>query len=157
MLILGVFCWISVEMRLLIGWIILCNTIKVFYKLIIKPPVETIWESAFGSTYFRDIYSRVNKRWYKNSWRKFDQLKNIDQKFYCSDYYASVNKYNVKCRTSLGFWENKGWINKRDPYGWLQLYFPYWLARRSSDDGRQINRWKRIISRFRSEHDFRCW
>ena len=38
-----------------------------------------------------------------------DQLKDIDQKFYCSDYYnVSVNKYGVKCRTSLRFWENNG-------------------------------------------------
>ena len=120
-----------------------------FYKLIIKPPVETIGEGSFGGTYFRDIYSQVNKKWYRNSERKFDQLKDIDQKFYCSDYYdASVNKYDAKCTTSLGFWENKGWINKIDPYRWFQLYFPYWLAGRSSDDARQINRWKRIISRF---------
>ena len=28
-----------------------------------------------------------------------------------------VNKYGVKCGTPLGFWENKGWINKIDPYG----------------------------------------
>ena len=36
----------------------------------------------------------------------FDQ--NIDQKFYCSDYYdVSVNKYSVECRTSLRFWEKK--------------------------------------------------
>ena len=51
----------------------------------------------------------------------------------------------------LGFWENKGWINEIDPYGWFQLYFRYWLGRRSQDDERKINRWKRIISRFRDK------
>ena len=51
----------------------------------------------------------------------------------------------------LGFWENKGWINEIDPYGWFQLYFRYWLGRRSQDDERKINRWKRIISRFRGK------
>ena len=118
----------------------------------IKTPVEVIGEGVFGGTYFRDIYSWDNKKWYKHSWRKFDQLKDIDQKFYCWDYNdASVNKYSVKCRTSWRFWENKGWINKIDPYGWFQWYFPYWLGRRSSDDARQINRWKRIISRFRGK------
>ena len=123
-----------------------------FYKLIIKPPVETIGDGAFGGTYFGDIYSRVNKKRCRNSWKKFDQLEDIDQKFYCSDYFdASVNKYDAKCRTSLRFWENKGWINKIDPYGWFQLYFSYWLGRRSSDDVRQINRWRRIISRFRGK------
>ena len=45
----------------------------------------------------------------KKSWKEFDQLKDIDQKFYCSDYYdVSVNKYGIKCRTSLRFWGNKG-------------------------------------------------
>ena len=34
----------------------------------------------FGK-YFRDIYSGVNESWYRNSWKEFDQLKNIDQKF----------------------------------------------------------------------------
>ena len=49
-----------------------------------------------------------------------DQLKNIDPKYYCSDYYdVSVIKYDVKCGTSLRFWENKGWINEIDPYGWF--------------------------------------
>ena len=51
----------------------------------------------------------------------------------------------------LRFWENKGWINEIDPYGWFQLYFRYWLGRRSQDDERKINRWKRIISRFRGK------
>ena len=78
-----------------------------------KTLVEIINEGAFGVTCFRDIYSGVNNKWYKNSWKEFDELKNTDQKYYCSDYYdVSVNKYGVKCGTSLRFWENKRWINK---------------------------------------------
>ena len=116
-----------------------------------KTPIEVIIEGAFGCTDFRDIYSGINEKWHKNSWKEFDQLKNIDQK-YCSDYYdVSVNKYGVKCGTSLRFWENKGWINKIDPYGWFQWYFRYWSGRRSKDDKRQINRWKKIVSRFRGK------
>ena len=106
-----------------------------------KTPVEVIKEGAFGGTYFRDIYSNVNDKCYKKSWKDFHQLKNIDQKCYCSDYYdVNVNKYGVKCGTSLRFWENNGWINEIYPYGWFQRYFRYWLARSSKDDKRQINR-----------------
>ena len=88
----------------------------------------------------------------KNSWKEFVHLKNTDPKFYASDYYdINVNKYSVKCGTSLRFWENKGWINKINPYGWFQWYFSYWLGRRSRDDKRQINRQKKTVRRFRGK------
>ena len=84
--------------------------------------------------------------------KEFDQLKNIDHKYYCSDYYdVSVNKYGVKWGTSLRFWENKGWINETDPYGWFQWYFRYWLGKRSEDDKRQIYGWKGIVIRFKGK------
>ena len=74
-----------------------------------KTPVEIIKEGAFGGTYFRDIYSGINEKWYRKSWKGFDQLKDIDKEYYCSGYYdVSVNKYSVKCGTSLRFLENKG-------------------------------------------------
>ena len=117
-----------------------------------KALVEVVREDVFGKTYFRDIFSGVNGKWYKKSQKEFNQLKVIDQKYYCSDYYdVSVNKYGAKCRTSLRFWENKGWINEIDPYGWFQWYFRYWLGRRSEDDERQINRWRKTVSRFRGK------
>ena len=117
-----------------------------------KTPIQIIKEGAFGGTYFRDIYSGINQKWYKNSWKKIDQLKNIDAKYYASDFYdVNLNKYDVKRGTSLRFQENKGWINKIDPYGWFQRYFRYWLGRRLKDDERQINRWKKIVSRLRGK------
>ena len=80
---------------------------------------EVIKERAFAGTYFRDIYSCIRK-WKRKSCKEFDQLKNIDQKYYCSNYYdVSVNKYGVKYQKSLRFWKNKGWINEIDPYGWF--------------------------------------
>ena len=104
-------------------------------------PIEVIKKGAFRGTYFRDIYSSVTNKCYKNSWKEFNVLKEIDQKYYCSDYYdASVNKYGVKCETSFRFWENEGWIHSIDLCGWLQWYFRYWLGRRSVDDKRQLTR-----------------
>ena len=59
-----------------------------------KTPVEIIKEDEFGGTYFRDIYSGVNGKLYKKSWKEFVELKNIDQKYYSSNYnVAKLNKY----------------------------------------------------------------
>ena len=74
----------------------------------IRTRVKIIEEGAFEGTYFRDIYSDVNDKLYEKSWKEFDELKNIDQKYYCSNYYdVNVNKCKVKCGTSSRFWENK--------------------------------------------------
>ena len=109
-------------------------------------PINVIKKGAFGGTYFRDIYS---SKFYKNSWKEFEELKDIDKKYYCSDFYDVKLNYNgVEVGTSLRFWDSKGWINEIDPYAWFQLYFRYWKGRRSKDDKRQINRWKKIVSRF---------
>ena len=118
-----------------------------------KTPTEVIKEGVFGGTYFRVIYSGVNGKWYRKAWQEFDELKTVDPKYYCSNYNdVSVNKYGVKCRTSLRFSENNGWINKNDTYGWSQWYFRYWLGRRSVDDERQIKRWKGIVTRFKGKY-----
>ena len=39
-----------------------------------KTPIEVI-RGAFEGIYFRDIYSGINERWYRKSWKEFDQLK----------------------------------------------------------------------------------
>ena len=63
-----------------------------------KTPIEIIKEGTFGGICFRDIYSIINEKWYKNSWKKFIHLKNIDAEFYATDYYdVNVNKIGVKC------------------------------------------------------------
>ena len=40
-----------------------------------KTPIELIKEVAFGGTYFRNIYSGINEKWYKKSWKEFVHLK----------------------------------------------------------------------------------
>ena len=63
-------------------------------------PIEVIKKGAFGGTYFRDIYSSVNNKFYKNSWKEFKELENIDKKYYGSNFYdVSVTKCCVECRT----------------------------------------------------------
>ena len=55
-----------------------------------------------------------------------------------------INKYGKKVGTTLKFWEDKGWMEKQDPYGWVQWYCEFYLGRRSVDDERQISRWKKL-------------
>ena len=70
-------------------------------------PVKPIKKGAFGGTYFRDIYSGVNDKIYRDSSKEFEELENIDKKYYSSDFYdVSLNKYGVECGTSLRFWES---------------------------------------------------
>ena len=74
-----------------------------------------------------ETFILVNEKWYRNSWKQFDRLKNIDQKYCCSSCCdISANKYGFKCKKSLRFWENNGWINEI-----------------------QINKWKGVVSGFR--------
>ena len=94
----------------------------------------------------------IDDKWYRNSWKEFNFLRGIDRKLYSNDYYdVNVNKYGVKCGTSLRFWEQRGWVNGIDPYGWFQWYCRYCLGRRCADDERQINRYRKIIARFKGK------
>ena len=82
-----------------------------------KTAVEVINEGAFRGNYFRDISQSINDKWYRKSifvkqyWSKLLLLR-----LYCN---INVHKCGVKCGTSLRFWENKGWMNSMDPYGWF--------------------------------------
>ena len=58
-------------------------------------------------------------------------------------YDPAVNTYGVRCGSSLDVWEGRGWINQLDPYGWFQWYCRFWQGRRTPDDERQIDRWRK--------------
>eukprot|EP00435_Cladocopium_sp_Y103_P069868 s198_g34.t1 len=81
-------------------------------------PKEVLHAGAFGGTYFRDIYSSVTGKNYKDAWKDFFRccqlegldlpkswLRGLDVKRQLArdweDYDASVNKYGVKCGNTL--------------------------------------------------------
>ena len=102
---------------------------------------------SFGGTYWRPIYSSVNKKKYKNVHHQYPKQwwKNIPETHLSQpNYDTQLNKYKVKVGTSLEFWESKQWINPKQPYGWVHWYCDFYNGKRGEDDERQIKRWKAL-------------
>jgi len=119
-----------------------------------KTPKEVMQAGSFGGGYFRNIKSGVTKEDYKDVWKEFpsdwfEGLK-INLQVANPTYDKSVNKYKVKCGASLTEWEGSGWIKAQDPYGWFHWYCRFYLGRRTSDDQRQLARWKSFDGRWKS-------
>jgi len=105
-------------------------------------PKQVIQLGSFGGTYFRPIYSSITDKKYKDQHKEFDFFDKISEnKLTRTEYDKNINKYKVKSGTTLEFWEEKGWMNVQDPYGWFQWYCRFYSGRRSDDDARQIDRW----------------
>ena len=120
-------------------------------------PREIFQLGSFGGTYWRPIKSSITNKKYKNqhldypkSWWK--EIPDDWMRRPWEEYDKSINKYNVKVGTTLEFWEEKKWITKNHPYGWVQWYCDFYKGNRSSEDDHQISRWKKTAgpnSRFR--------
>ena len=108
-------------------------------------PQDIFELGSFGGTYWRPIESKFYKNILKNQHIEFKFLNNINDKYLTStECNKKLNKYKVSSGSSLKEWEGKEWINKKDPYGWVQWYCRFYSGRRSDDDVRQINRWIRF-------------
>lgn len=120
-------------------------------------PAEIFQMGSFGGTYWRDICSEVTGKCYTDMISKYPKSwwKNIPDDWLTrdwDDYDKDINKYGVKVGTTLEDWEEKGWITKYAPYGWVQFYCDYYMGKRTPDDARQIDRWTKTAgpnSRFR--------
>lgn len=120
-------------------------------------PQEMFELGSFGGTYWRPIYSSITNKNYKNQHLKYPKKwwAKIPDSWLITpwdEYNTSINKYKVKVGTTLEFWEEKNWITKYNPYGWVQWYCDYYMGKRGPDDERQIDRWIKTAgpnSRFR--------
>lgn len=120
-------------------------------------PREMFLLGSFGGTYWRPIYSSITNKNYKNLHKKYPKSwwKDIPKEHLTKewdDYDKKINKYGVKVGTTLEYWEEKDWITKYHPYGWVHWYCDFFMGKRSPDDERQINRWIKTAgpkSRFR--------
>ena len=123
-------------------------------------PEQMFRWGSFGGTYWRPIESNVTNRRYRNKHREFAWAKTIpDDKLTRTTYDKKINKFGVKVGSTLVEWEHKGWIKKKDPYGWVQWYCRYVERRKrpthtdTAEDHRQMVRWLRLAGtrgRFRN-------
>lgn len=122
-------------------------------------PREMFKLGSFGGTYWRPIKSKFypcvlknhHKRYPKKWWQGIkDEYLTLPM----DKYDKKINRYGVKVGTSLQYWEEKEWIKKSHPYGWVQWYCDFYTGSRSKDDVRQIDRWAKIAG---SRGRFRKW
>ena len=122
-------------------------------------PKDMFQFGSFGGTYWRPIYSSVTGKHYKNvhlnypeDWWEGLTHDNLTRPW--KEYDVSVNKYKKKVGTTLEFWEEKGWITKYNPYGWVHWYCDFFMGKRGPDDQRQIQRWSSLAG---DNGRFRKW
>lgn len=105
-------------------------------------PKEMFKLGSFGGTYWRPIKSSILGKNLKNIHKKYKWEGIPENHLSQSTYDKKINKYGVKVGTTLEFWEGKGWIKKRHPYGWVHWYCDFFSGKRCPDDERQVKRWK---------------
>jgi hypothetical protein len=93
-------------------------------------PEEMLELGVFGGKYMTDCRDEFPPDWFANA--KLSPARRD----------PSLNFFGVDASKSLAYWREKGWIHPDDPRGWFQWYCRYYMGRRSSDDDRQIKRWR---------------
>lgn len=95
-------------------------------------PKEMLELGVFGGKYMTDCKDEFPKDWFENA-KLSPEARNKD-----------LNFFKVDASKPISYWKKKGWINEQDPRGWFQWYCRYYMGRRSTDDERQVKRWKAI-------------
>jgi hypothetical protein len=95
-------------------------------------PLQMLRLGVFGGKYLNDC-----RREFPASWFRGAKLSPCRKE-------PSLNYFGVDASQPLSVWRKRGWIHPQDPRGWFQWYCRYYLGRRTTDDARQIRRWRQI-------------
>jgi hypothetical protein len=95
-------------------------------------PKQMLALGVFGGKYMTDCHAEFPSAWFERA------------KLSPGRRDARINYFGVNASQSLATWRRNGWIHPQDPRGWFQWYCRYYLGRRTSDDRRQIRRWRAI-------------
>jgi hypothetical protein len=93
-------------------------------------PGQMLQLGVFGGKYLTDCRSEFPAVWFKRA------------KLCPERHDAKLNYFGINASQTLALWRRNGWIRAQDPRGWFQWYCRYYMGRRSSDDARQIRRWR---------------
>ena len=113
-------------------------------------PRQMLRLGVFGGKYMNDCRAEFPKNWF------------VGAKLCERRHDPRLNFFGVNASQSLAVWRRNGWIRSQDPRGWFQWYCRYYSGRRSSDDARQIRRWRAIarhvaaIRRHCEQGDLEC-
>ena len=95
-------------------------------------PKQMLELGVFGGRYMTDCRNEFPASWFRRA------------KLCAERHDPTLNHFGVNASLPLGEWWRKGWIHPQDPRGWFQWYCRYYMGRRTSDDARQIRRWRAI-------------
>jgi len=95
-------------------------------------PKQMLALGVFGGKYMTDCRNEFPASWF------------VRARLCNARHDARLNLFGVNASQSLAVWRRNGWIRPQDPRGWFQWYCRYYMGRRSSDDVRQIRRWRAV-------------
>lgn len=108
-------------------------------------PKQMLEMGIFGGSYFKEVPSEFPKEWFENV--TFSDSGKPSKK---------LNFFEINASQPLAVWQQKGWIDERDPLGWFLWYCRYYQGRRLKDeDLRQVKRWK-AMKRHLSQVKINC-
>lgn len=128
-------------------------------------PYRMMKQGAFGGTYYRKIYSNITKKEHYKLHLKYDWLDLDIDKYLtrpCEEYDTNFNKFKVKVgvdvnnECGLRYWEDKDWIKKEHPYGWIHWWCDVHNGKRFSEEyeNYQVDRWLKTVG---PKGRFRIW